>query len=133
MREVAASDGTTFRVVTAPDVSSWVTFSLTHDRRNGDVYHAHADGKVVGELRFFRGFPAPRALGIQHMGVDPDYQRRGVGSALIQQLYADNPGWTIDPGTTTEQGLAFARRLLAVEPTARAQVYPHYVEKTTGY
>jgi GNAT superfamily N-acetyltransferase len=133
VREVQAADGSSFVVALHPDITSWVTFDMVVDKRDGDMYRAHADGKVIGQLQFFRDFPRQGMLGIRTMGVDPDYQRRGVGGALIEKLYTDNPGWRIDPGTTTEAGLALVRRALETEPMVREMINPYYEEKTTGY
>ncbi|MCK4514488.1 MAG: N-acetyltransferase, partial [Spirochaetaceae bacterium] len=48
---------------------------------------AEDNGKVVGHIMFspvsLSGYPALRVMGLAPMAVAPDYQRKGVGSALI--------------------------------------------------
>jgi GNAT superfamily N-acetyltransferase len=137
VREVPTiKEGVTFQVH-APDISDWVEIRHCEDRKNGNLYTAYdisQDAQPrIGMLRYLRDFPHPGCISITTMGVRHSHQRRGVGSALLERLRADNPDWHIDPGVTTETGLSFARHILEHEPEAPKALMPNYVEKTVGY
>ena len=123
--------------VRAADVSDWVEIRHVEDRRNGNLYSAYdislESQPVIGTLQYIRDFPQLGCVSIRQMGVRPDYQRKGVASALLERFRADNPDYKIDPGVTTEIGLSFTRHILAHEPEAPRALMPNYVEKTVGY
>lgn len=134
MREVSAHDGSVFKV-NAADTSDWIEISHTEDRRNGDLYTAHAkdDPHPIGTLQYLKGFPEPHTLTIRRIDVRVGYQRKGVATALLEALRVDHPDWKVDPGVTTEMGLTLTRAILDKEPEALVALAPTYEGKTVGY
>src|SRR5207302_174173 len=86
------------------------------DFKRGHYYEAIEDRKVVGSLRYIKGFPKPDVITIHEMTIDPDYQQRGVGIALLHRLHEDNPGHLIDPGHPNEEAYAFIEEIWENEP-----------------
>lgn len=134
MREVSAKDGSSFQVAAA-DLSDWTTITHEENRRDGDLYTiwANDDPHPIGSLQYLKGFPEPMTLTIRDIGVRPEYQRRGVATALLEKLRADWPEYKVDPGVTTEMGLRFTRHILATEPEGPIALARTYEGKTVGY
>jgi len=131
MREVKTPQGSFF--VNAPDVSDWTKIIHIEDKK-GNKYEIYDDsGDLIGALEYLRDRPLPRWLTIINMGVVAEHQHKGVGKALLQQMRIDHPDYYVDPGVTTEAGLAFCRHVLATEPEAEKAKAPTYQEKSVGY
>ena len=62
--------------------------SITDDFNNGVILKAIQDNKIVGSVR---GYVAEGTLYIGKVIVDPLYQRRGIGSALLRAVEAMYP------------------------------------------
>lgn len=73
-----------------------------------------ATGKAVGSLSY-----TPRADGslyVDMVKTIPEYRGKGVAKALLEQMVADNPGHSLDPGILTESGQGLTDHLLETNP-----------------
>jgi predicted N-acetyltransferase YhbS len=68
------------------EVSAWTTEtldSIREDAKEKRILAAEADGVVVGSVRFWN---VAGVCVIRLLSVRPDYQKRGVGKALMQEI-----------------------------------------------
>jgi predicted N-acetyltransferase YhbS len=68
------------------EVSAWTTEtvdSIREDAKDKRIFAAEADGAVVGSVRFWN---VAGVCVIRLLSVRPDYQKRGVGKALVQEI-----------------------------------------------
>ena len=70
------------------------------------------------DLTYFH-HPDKKRVDVDLLQVDPDFQKDGVGEALIRRLHGDYPDHKINPGSLSPDGQAFYLRMLEKEPAAR--------------
>jgi GNAT superfamily N-acetyltransferase len=110
------------RVTVSADVVAAALWSLPHDHPDDDRWatqvQPHLEGDELGRLALFGTVRAPLHqdesfwyLGV--LGVHPDWQRRGFGTAVLQPvlLEADAIGVPTWLETATEADVAFYRSL----------------------
>jgi len=120
MRKVRYKTGGHFEV-NAEDISKWCLIRHVIDHKRGHRYEALDLSKprrpVIGNVRYFKDFPAQGVVSFHELFVEPEYRHRGVAKALCIRLHADTPGYTYDPGGyNQEEGQAFIRHFLDTEP-----------------
>lgn len=96
----------------------WAKVHHVMDFKRGHRYEAidKETQEVVGVLRYAPNWPKPGVIIIHDLIVEPDYQDKGVGVALIYQLHKNNPTFLINPGSPNRKALAFIKEIWASEP-----------------
>lgn len=68
------------------EVSAWTTEtldSIREDAKEKRILLVEADGRIVGSVRFWN---VAGVCVIRLLSVNPDYQKKGIGKALMQEI-----------------------------------------------
>jgi GNAT superfamily N-acetyltransferase len=103
----------------------WATVRHVMDFKRGHRFEAVVDGEIVGLLRYAPNWPKPGVIIIHELVVDPEYQDRGVGVALIYKLHKNHPTFLIDPGSPNDKALEFIRQIWESEPRVAQHAHLH--------
>ncbi|MFD9223646.1 GNAT family N-acetyltransferase [Streptomyces sp. NPDC060064] len=58
------------------------------DNRPAGLLEAYEDGQVTGRIVYFTLYATPAALVAVHTVVEPEYEGKGIGGALVREFYA---------------------------------------------
>lgn len=79
----------------------------------------HPPDKDFGSFLSYNVDHPQKRLDIELLQTHPNFERRGVGEALIRRMHEDYPDYKIVTGPMTDQGEAFHDRLMERVPTAK--------------
>jgi glutaredoxin-like protein NrdH len=95
-------------IVSGSHTANWDSGISHKDQGREGVYTVNDGGYKAGDLWYTL---AGGKVHVDSITVHPDYRGGGVGQSLVERLHQDFPTHKINPGTTTQAGHDFMRRM----------------------